>query len=63
MSKTTTILLFKGNTATYRKLHTMRAKDGGLRSQKYWYQNVVCMFSWLSQFFNRSKLKKLQIKH
>ncbi len=31
-----------------------RVKDCGLHSQKYWHQNFVCIFSWLSWFFNRT---------
>jgi len=33
-----------------------------LYGQKYWYQNFVCIFSWLSQFFNLRNLKNLGTK-
>ncbi len=35
----------------------MCVKDFGFHSQKYWYQNFVCMFSWLNQFFSHRNKK------
>jgi len=36
---------------------TKCVKDCGLHSQKYRYQNLVCMFNWISPSFNRRNKK------
>ncbi len=39
---------------------TLCLKDCGCHSQKCWYQNFVCMFSWLTWFFNCRNYKKIK---
>jgi len=40
----------------------MCAKDCGFSNQKYWYQNFVCMFSWLTWFLNHRNFKKIKAR-
>jgi len=46
----------------YPRASIVCVKDYGLHTQKYWYNNFVCMFDWLTQFFSHWNDKKSRPK-